>query len=179
MFKVFFNRFLTAAAVIAVIGFCSQNPVFAQVVNSTPGTSSATSQVTLTASVPSIILVQVNSGSSTLSASVSPALIGSASNVTSQDFRIVGNVIANSASAAPHCTLSATTLTLVNGSDSITVNLTGTIGGTNISTNSFTPTMTSKSAAINITGDLDESTVTTAKAPGNYTGTLTITASLI
>lgn len=171
---------LFCSAALALMALAtSLNPAMAQVVNSNPSSSSANSQVTLTASVPSVVIVRVNAGTSTLSYTLNPNLIDSSSNVSSQDFAIRGNVIVNSPSANVQCSLSSTTLSLVNGSDTLTTRLTGTIGGTNISTSGFTPTFSSRQAAIVINGDLDESTATSAKAPGTYSGTVTITASLI
>jgi hypothetical protein len=179
MFNAFNKNFFAAAAVIALVGFMSQAPASAQVVNSGAGSSSSNSQVTLTASIPSVVIVKVDQGSSTLSSSINPSLIDSETDASSQDFSVQGNVLVNDPSANVQCTVSDTVLTLENGKDTLTVNLSGTIGGATISEKGFTPKFSSRQAAIKIVGDLDETTVTSEKAPGSYTGTFTITASLL
>lgn len=164
---------------LALLTAMSAGDAEAQVVNSSPSATSANSQVTLRATVPSVVIVRVSGERSTLSVNVNPNVVDSASNASSRDFAISGNVIVNNPDANVQCTVSTTELKLANGSDEITVRMAGTIGGQNISTRNFTPRFSSRQAAIDITGDLDESTVTSAKAPGTYSGTFTITASLI
>ncbi len=169
----------SSVAIVLAIGVLATGHAQAQVVNSGPSATSSTSQVTMKATVPSIVFVKVNEGTSTLTKSINPNLVDSSSNVASTDFQIRGDVLVNSPSANVQCTLSTLSLSLANGSDTITTALSGTIGGTSVSTSAFTPTFTNKKASIVINGDIDESTVTSEKAPGDYTGTLTISATLI
>ena len=150
----------------------------AQVVNSGASKTSSNSAVTLTATLPSIVNVNVDPVNSVIAHEVSFSAIDATSNTPSQDFHIVGNVLVNKSNASVQCQLSTLSLDLANGSDKITTKFTGTIGGTAVSTSNFTPTFTSKKAAIDIAGDIDESTISSADEPGSYAGTLTITATL-
>jgi methionine-rich copper-binding protein CopC len=175
IFKKQFVCLALTAAFIADIGAMAH----AQIVNSGPGTSSSNSQVTLTATLPSVITVRVDNATSILTHTINPNSIDAASNTVAADFQIRGDVIVNSPSANVQCSLNALNLNLSNGTDTITANLTGTIGGVPVSTTPFRPTFTAKRAAIMINGDIVDTTVTSAKAPGNYSGTLTITATLL
>ena len=172
-------RHLIALAMITTVLGTATGSAQAQVINSGPSTTNSNSKVTLSASIPSIVLVNVDQGLSVLNMSVDPNLIGSSKNVVSSDFTVKGAVVANNTNAQVQCSVSTLKLILTNNRDTITANLKGTIGGVPISTSGFSPIFSSRKADISITGDLDESTVTLEKQPGNYSGTLTITASLL
>ena len=169
---------LSFAAVLTAGLFLTQ-PMYAQVVNSGPSATSSNSRVTLTATVPSVVYVNVVEGQSTLSKALDISVIDSPANIASTDFSIKGEVLFNSPTTSIQCTVSAVDLALTNGTDTINTKLSGTIGGVGISTSGFSPIFTNKKASINISGDIDESTVTSQKAPGAYTGTVTITATVL
>ena len=153
-------------------------PSFAQVVNSGASSTSANSQITMTATIPTIVIVKVDPILSKLSTIIRPNVIDSGVNVSSTDFTINGAVTSNSATANIQTKVSSLSLQLAYGTSNITLNMRGTIGGKAISTTAFTPIFTNKSASIQIIGDLDETTITSQKTPGNYTGSLIITATV-
>ncbi len=129
--------------------------------------------------LPTVVMVWVRAHQSDLHEVITQADIDSQVDIPGSDYTVKGIVIANHYASQVQCTVDTLALNLVNGSDSITVNLDGTIGGTNISTAPFVPTFTNKIASINISGDIDESTVNPTDAPGTYSGTFTITATII
>lgn len=173
------DNFLKPTMILTLLLTGFLNNSWAQVVNSGANSASSNSQITMSATVPKVIVVQVNSGTSILSKAISANTIDASSNTVAQDFQIRGTVTVNDATANVQCTLNTTALNLSNSGSNIKVNLSGTIGGTNISTSAFTPVFSSKQASININGDIDDTTVTSSLNPGSYTGTLTITATLI
>lgn len=171
-----FKQYFFAA--ILLLSFSIAVPSYAQIVNSGASSTSSNSQVTLTATVPTVVIVKVDTALSKLSTSISPNVIDSTSNPSGQDFIVNGSIISNNSSANIQTTLSDVALKLVNGTSTITVNLSGTIGGKTISKTAFSPNFVNRSASIQIIGDLDETTVTSKNDPGNYTGSLTITATV-
>lgn len=175
----FFKKCVLAMVGAVLLGGGLLSNAQAQVINSGPSANSANSQVTLSATVPSVIFVNVSPTLSVLSATVDPSRIDSPSNIVSTDFQIRGNVVVNKANANVQCTVNTLNLALANGTDTINTILSGTIGGTTINTSGFSPAFTNRQAAIVINGDLNESTVTSLKAPGTYSGTLTITATVL
>lgn len=169
---------LLLIAVLVVLSFF--NAVgFAKPERDEDSGSSSSSQVTLTAVLPSVVVVKVDNEKSNLSKTLEAALIDSNSNKVSQDFSIFGDVLANDNKANVQCTVSTTKLQLVNGKSAITVNLSGNIGGAEISEKAMTPKFSNKKASISISGDIDDTTVTSSLDPGSYSGTLTITATLL
>lgn len=170
------KHLLMAALVLTVASFAVKAD--AQVVNGVYSKTSSSAQVTLTATIPTLVKVDVKQADSLLSHEVAYSDIDAATNEVHEDFKIFGDVLVNKASASVQCQLSALSLDLANGTDKITTNFTGTIGGTAVSTSNFAPTFSAKKAAIVIKGDVDETTITSADEPGSYTGVLTITATL-
>lgn len=139
--------------------------------------SSSSARVDVSAVIPAAVLFRMSDVGSVYS--ISRELIPRKSNIPTRDLVVNGNLISNLPSANVQCSLSSTTLSLINGNSSILVNLGGTIGGTRVSTRGFTPVFRNRAAPISITGDLDESSLSDTKPLGTYSGTFTINAALL
>jgi len=150
------------------------------VVNSGQSTTSSNSVVTMDLTVPHIVEVRVNSGTSTLGAGTLAATrINTGSDAAGVDYQIRGNVYANDPTDVIDMTLDTLAVVLTDGAGhTITNNLSGTIGGTAVATTTFNPTFAAGAAAIVVDGDIDESTITATDIPGNYAGAVTITATI-
>lgn len=166
-------------AAIAIVAGQAPSQAATGVVNSGPSQTSSNSVVTLEAVVPHVVQVNVVTGTSNLAETLTAARINTGVSTASTDYQIKGSVFSNGGSRVIDTTVSTTSVALSDGnSHTINVALSGTIGGTAISTSAFQPTFTNGSAAININGDLDESTVDATDTAGTYSGSVTITSTI-
>ncbi len=172
------NLLSFSLAIVACGVMCSAAHA-GSVVNNGPGNPSSSSDVTLTAQIDEFVEVFVDDSTSDLHENLTNADLTSTVDVAGDDYQIDGYVFKNNLSANVQCQLSTLQLQLVNGSDDITVNLAGSIGGTAVSTSAFSPTFTGNQATIDMQGDIDESTASVTDAPGTYSGSFTITATII
>ncbi len=143
------------------------------------GSNSASENATLKAAIPAMVMVWVNPNTSQLHHDVAQENIGQTNNTVAKDYKIKGFVLSNSSSSLVQCTVDKVIVPLENNGDTINVRLRGRIGSTKISTTPFFPTFINNRANISIRGDLDETTITNQHSPGLYSGTFTITATII
>jgi hypothetical protein len=125
------------------------------------------------------INVNVVAASSTLSYTVQPSEMARASNLPTVNYQINGNITLIFIITAPPCRVSVSPMVvnLQNGSSTIPVYIGGTIGG--VPPSSTFTSIPAGSNGINLTGDLDESALLMSKPAGTYTGSFTITATLL
>ncbi len=99
-------------------------------------------------------------------------------NIISMDFQMSGviTISRRSLNNKVWVAVQPLQLYLTQGTDSLLVRISGSIGGVPASDNFVRINFSGTTATMNLQGDLDESYLEMTRASGNYTGTLTVTA---
>lgn len=171
------------AASLLGLSLLAVSPVFAagSLVDGSVG-STSTGTATLEAVVPQAVVVDFNQANSDTDATIVASQIGGGADPGAADnFVINGNVNANTPNAILAVTdnnaSTATTLNLVNGSDTITATISAsTFNGINNPVNGSPAAAQPAGSAFNLAADIDEASIGYDDAPGAYTVVLTYTA---